>query len=515
MEWSWEEMYKYLYRMNQRVGVASIIQETNTFALHPSTIADFELQGLWLGDDVATKSQGMNIEVAGSLGQLRNHGFEAIPLIRAWAMSGGVLLDTELEKIKTLLEKGLRAAGKLDGLILNLHGALISESDEHTDALLTEFAREIVGSNTPIVVTHDLHANPSRRIIAACNALIGFRTYPHIDQGDTGRRAADLMCQLLTERPGLGTILKKINMIIPAERMGTSDHPLQGIRQLADSLIDDEILDISLFPVQPWIDVDEVGFGITVVHSGNAQRAHECGEIVRRALWEIHKEFELTLISAREAIDEAIKSYRGKMQLLSQSSDAPSGGSAGDDSRLIAALIDYGSDVPSACTLVDVPAVDLAFSHSIGDEVELCLGFSIDPRWGSPLKIKANLVRKGNEPVVLTGPVMTGQTVSLGRWVLLQSKNKVMILVTENATPTFDPAGYEVAGIDLDSCTIVQVRSPLLFKSGFAGRYDQIFSLDYDGATTPNIRALHFEKVPRPMVGLDNFDGDLAEVSSG
>jgi microcystin degradation protein MlrC len=109
---------------------------------------------------------------------------------------------------------------------------------------------------------------------------------------------------------------------------------------------------------------------------------------------------------------------------------------------------------------------------------------------------------------------MTGQVVSIGRWVLLQSANKVQILVSESGTPTFDPAGYEVAGINLDECTIVHIRSPLLYKSGFAGRYDQTFSLNLDGPTTPNLRKLQFYKVSRPMIGLDDFAGDLAEVSS-
>ena len=288
--------------MAKRVGVASIIQETNTFSANRTTMQDFEIQGIWLGAEAEKNSQGMNIEVTGSLEQLRAHGFEAIPLMRAWAMSGGILLDSEFAKMKTLLKDQISTAGKLDGLILNLHGALVNESDDHTDAQITEYAREILGADVPIVVTHDLHGNPSRRIVAASNGLIGFRTYPHIDQGDTGRRAADLMNQLLTNSRTLGTVLKKLNMIIPAETMGTSDQPLLGIRELADTLIDDEILDISLFPVQPWIDVSEVGFGITVVHAGNIERANACAEVIRTALWNIHKEFQATLYSVEDTI---------------------------------------------------------------------------------------------------------------------------------------------------------------------------------------------------------------------
>ena len=123
--------------MAKRVGVASIIQETNTFSANQSTMQDFEIQGIWLGADVVAKSQGLNIEVAGSLERLHRHGLEAIPLVRAWAMSGGVLLDTELAKMKAILKQEISAAGELDGLILNLHGALVSESDDHADAQIS------------------------------------------------------------------------------------------------------------------------------------------------------------------------------------------------------------------------------------------------------------------------------------------------------------------------------------------------------------------------------------------
>ena len=490
--------------MAQRVGVASIIQETNTFAANRTTMRDFEIQGIWIGADTTKKSQGMNIEVAGSLARLTEHGFDSVAVMRAWALAGGIFLDSELAKMKSILKEQLLVAGKLDGIIL----------DDHTDAHLTEFVRDILGPDVPIVVTHDLHGNPSRRIVTAADAVIGFRTYPHIDQGDTGRRAADLMKEILMKNRRLGTVLKKLNMIIPAETMGTSDQPLVEIRRLADSLIDDEILDISLFPVQPWIDVAEVGFGISVVHSGNVVRANECAIKIRDALWHIHKDFQLTLCSVESAISQAIQGYRGKMQLISQSSDAPSGGSTGDDSRLIAALIAHKSDIPSACTVVDAPAVGATYLKEIGDEVSLLLGFTIDPRWGQPVNVNARLKNKGNTPVVLTGPVMTGQVVSVGRWVVLETLNKVQILVTESATTTFDPAGYEFAGIDLATCTIVQVRSPLLFKSGFAGRYGQSFSLNLDGPTTPSVSKLEFHKVPRPMIGLDKFSGDLLEVCS-
>lgn len=196
--------------MTRRVAVASIIQETNTFSPQPSTMDDFISQGLWVGAAAAAHSEGTNTEIAGALARLAQDGVEGVPIVRAWAMSGGVLEEAALRQLRALLVDNLVAAGPVDALVLCLHGALTAAGEFDADAHLAEAARAALPPGAPIVVTHDLHANVTARVVAAADALIGFHTYPHVDQGDTGRRGAELALRLLRDADRrIGTVLAK------------------------------------------------------------------------------------------------------------------------------------------------------------------------------------------------------------------------------------------------------------------------------------------------------------------
>src|SRR5688572_4968816 len=102
-----------------RCGVALIVQESNTFSVATSTLADFEAQGLWLGTDAAERSRGSNTEIAGALAAIEGAGARAVPVLRAWAMSSGPLERDALARLRGILADALRAAGPLDGLVLD------------------------------------------------------------------------------------------------------------------------------------------------------------------------------------------------------------------------------------------------------------------------------------------------------------------------------------------------------------------------------------------------------------
>jgi len=218
----------------KRIGIASLIQETNTFSLLPSTYADFEIQGLWFGEEIFAKTENLNLEISGAISRLKELNLFPIPIMRAWAMSGGVLNAESFNRLREKLLKGLQNAGNLDGVILNLHGALVSDSESQGDAKLVEDVRELVGNDVPIVVTHDLHANVGKRIIAAATAVIGYKTYPHVDQGATGARAAELLAIALDRKGLMKTVLAKVDILIPAEIQPILEYPMSKVRNLAE-----------------------------------------------------------------------------------------------------------------------------------------------------------------------------------------------------------------------------------------------------------------------------------------
>jgi len=235
----------------KRIAVASIIQETNTFSLQPSTYADFESQGVWFGDEIIRQGTGLNLEISGAISRLKELDYEAIPIMRAWAMSGGILEESSFTRLRNELKQGIVSAGPLDGVILNLHGALVSDEEFHCDARFVEDVREIIGPDIPLIVTHDLHANVGTRIVAAATSVIGYKTYPHVDQGDTDARAAELIDISFTEIAEMKTVLKKVNMLIPAEIQPILNYPMNIIGELADRYVAGTIVHRSLLPGPP------------------------------------------------------------------------------------------------------------------------------------------------------------------------------------------------------------------------------------------------------------------------
>ncbi|MDQ7903766.1 M81 family metallopeptidase [Phytohabitans sp. ZYX-F-186] len=486
-----------------RVAVASVIQETNTFAARPSTLDDFTAQGLWVGAEAAERSAGTNTEIAGALAEIAAGGAGAVPVVRAWAMSGGVLDSHAFAYLRGLLFDGLVAAGPLDALVLCLHGALTAEGEPAADAALVEAAWAVLRPGTPLVVTHDLHANVTARLVGQVDALVGFRTYPHVDQGDTGRRGARIALRALGEGPRPGTVLAKRPMLVPAESQAVADPPMALLRRLADDATGGPILDVSLFPVQPWLDVPELGFGVTVTHSGDASAAQAVADAVAAAAWERRGEFAVHPVPVPAAV-ASVRAGTGRGPvLLVQSADSPTAGAAADSATVIAALLERAGRIRSYATVVDAPAVAACHAAGAGGTVETMVGATVDPRWSAPVRVTGTVTRLGADPVTLTGSAMTGQAVGMGRWSTLDTGTGLTVLLTERPAPTFDPAAYRHAGLDPAGADAVLVRSATLYRAGYGGGYSEAILLDLPGASTPRLDYLDFQHAPRPLYPID------------
>ena len=83
------------------------------------------------------------------------------------------------------------------------------------------------------------------------------------------------------------TAISKIPLLIPAEVQIIKSEPMLQVRNLADSYLSDRVLDISLFPVQPWIDVPELGFAVTVTGTLAKPELLKIATEISNKIWEI------------------------------------------------------------------------------------------------------------------------------------------------------------------------------------------------------------------------------------
>lgn len=484
-----------------RVGVASIIQETNTFAPRPCALDDFEAHGLYRGADAFDALVGTNTEFAGAAARVTQRGALCLPLLRAWAMPTGPLTTSTLAALCEILTSELERVGELDALVLSLHGAMATEDCDDADAALLSQARRVLGDQTPIGVCLDLHANVTRDLISRCDVLTGYHTYPHVDMAATGGRVADLLLDRLEGRRRPVTRFAKRPMLLPAETTATTEGPIARLRQGADQATAGDVLDVSLFIVQPWLDVPELGFAAVVTTDDQPTTAQQLAERLADQAWAARAGLTVALIAPQRAL-ELVRASDKRPVLLSESADSPTAGAAGDSPAMIERLLASGPELTAYATVVDAAAVARCHHAGRGATVTTPLGASVDRRFHQPVVVTGEVTRIGDEAVVLRGPVFTGMRVSMGRHAVMRA-GRLHVLVTERPAHTYDPATFSTVGLDPRRADVIVVRSANLFRAGFAAVTDRYHYLDLPGAATPRFDLLAYEKAPRPLYPLE------------
>jgi len=185
-----------------RIAIGGISHETSTFVKTPTTLNDFESGfGMFRGQQVIDRFTNTNICAGGFIDGSKKHGFEIVPLLWTFAYPSGLIVREDYELLKSEFLRRLddeeAARGPVDGVLLDLHGAMVVEGIDDGDGDFIASVRELVGPDRPIVVTHDLHGNHSQYRVDQADAIIGFDTYPHVDMAERGREAADLIVAML------------------------------------------------------------------------------------------------------------------------------------------------------------------------------------------------------------------------------------------------------------------------------------------------------------------------------
>lgn len=483
-----------------RIGIALVQQESNTFAPGRCEWESFTVRR---GVAAAVHTRGTNSEMAGATEAVTGAGHVAVPLLYAWALPAGPLSRRAFSRLRDLLIEQITGA-RLDGLVLALHGAMAAETYPDADAELIGAARSAVGS-IPLGVSLDLHANVTRRMVDAADVMVGYHTDPHVDMREAGRRAAAQIVGILEGSIEPAIALAKRPMIVPAESMNTTSGPLAAVRETADAVQD--VLDISLFPVQPWLDVPELGFGALVTTNGDPHRSADLARHFADDVWRRRDAFRVPrLMPPRDAVLAAVASPVRPF-IIAESADAPTAGAAGDSPVMISALLEHGTGLKAVVPVVDPAGVDRCHVAGVTAEVQLTVGAAIDDRWWNPVHLHATVVGIGAGEYRLQGAGYTGTEVSMGRYAVVASGD-VVILLSERPAWTADPATFRFAGIDLDRADVLVVRSCSDYRPNFPDSADAAVTLDVPGTATPRLEHLEFTRAPRPLWPLDAFPRD-------
>ena len=247
-----------------RIGIAGLLHESNTFAGTQTTRQQFEEAFLHQGADLIPVWNEAHHEIGGFIEGCA--GVEAVPLLAGWATPGGPLTDETYDSLTAELIAQLKAAGPLDGLLLALHGAMVTESHANADGETLARAREAVGPDLPIVVTLDMHGNVSQRMADLADAIVAYRTYPHVDQRQRGLEAAALLQRMVRDEVEAHMAFRKLPLLIHIVQQFTSDGPMAEIFREVDRLnAGPHVLSVSVLPGYIYADVPDMGVSVLVV----------------------------------------------------------------------------------------------------------------------------------------------------------------------------------------------------------------------------------------------------------
>src|SRR6202030_1395366 len=246
-----------------RIAVGGFLHETNTFAPTKATYADFVHGGGWpamaQGADVLKVMRHINVGLAGFVEQGDINGWELVPTISCAASPSAHVTKDAFERVAKVMIDGIKAAGPLDAVYLDLHGAMVSEHLDDGEGEILARLRRVIGNDLPLVASLDLHANVTPQMVEHADALIAYRTYPHVDMADTGRAAAKHLALLLKTKQKFAKAFRQLPFLIPISWQCTSDQPTKGIYRKLAALESDAVPTLSFAPGFPAADFCHCG----------------------------------------------------------------------------------------------------------------------------------------------------------------------------------------------------------------------------------------------------------------
>jgi microcystin degradation protein MlrC len=453
--------------MTRRILVAGFQHETNTFAPTKAGYENF-VRGegfpqLVRGDDVLSLRE-VNIPAGGFLLEAERLGYETVPVIWAGASPSAHVRKETYDRI---VDEILQAAAleEIHGIYLDLHGAMVAEHTDDGEGTLLKRLRTVVGDNMPIVVSLDLHANVTQAMIDNADAMVAYRTYPHIDMADTGKRAAELM----SLRIGSGKLHRfslRLPFLIPINGMCTLLAPAKSLYERLEALESTD-LSLSFSPGFPAADFEECG----PVVWGYGTNEYD----LQSAVTELHKMitdgedyWEVPFLDPDEAVTLAITIANGasKPVVIADTQDNPGAGGDSNTTGMIKALLRNGARSAGVGLLWDPSAVQEAMKAGVGGRIFIALGGQSSVEGDSPLEAEFEVIHLSNGQCRFAGPMMHGMEVDLGPVACLQIEG-VKIAVSSSKSQMLDRVLYRVAGIEPENMSILVNKSSVHFRADF------------------------------------------------
>ncbi len=492
--------------MSKRVLLAGLFHETHTFVPGTTGLDSFEVRR---GEQLlATRGDGSPLGAAVEVAEA--HEWELLPVIDLRATPSAIVADEVLECFWTDFSQAARAhQGKIDGILLILHGAMACESFPDAEGEVLERIANLQLGNIPLFGVLDLHANVSQRMTTHSHALIGYRENPHIDAAETATRSAELLDRCLTDGNCPKTLWQPTPIVWPPTGVGTSDDPMRTLESMARSMEAQHpaIAALNVFAGYSFADTPDTGVSFSAVTFGDEAVAAK--ELQRLADWAIENRALGNKVDTPidEVMPDVLAAEQGPVVIV-EPADNIGGGAPGDETGVLDALLRFGAE-NAAVVINDPAAVKTLHQLEPGAIVTLSIGAHTSDLGSEPLELEVQLVSKSDGKFDLEDrhshlASIRGIHIDMGPAAVVQHRN-VRILLTTHKTPPFDLGQLRSQGIEPEKLSVIGVKAAVAHRRAYEPIQAASFTVDTPGTCSSNLKRFPFKLIRRPVYPLDEI----------
>jgi microcystin degradation protein MlrC len=488
-----------------RIAVGGFLHETNTFAPTKAAYADFVHGGGWpsmtQGADLLKAMRNINVALAGFIEDAAARGWDMVPTIFAAASPCAHVTKDAYERIARVIVDGIANAGAIDAVYLDLHGAMVSEHFDDGEGEVLRRVRQVIGDKLPLVASLDLHANVTPEMVHHADALIAYRTYPHVDMADTGRAAARHLARLLTSGKPLAKAFRQLPFLIPINWQCTNDQPAKGIYERLATLETEAVPALSFCPGFPAADFFHCG--PSVFAYGQTQADAQAAVDRLAALVESHEsDFDGRIYSPDDGVRLAMELSKTarKPVVIADTQDNPGAGGDSDTTGMLRALVRNKATRAAIGVICDPVSAKAAHAAGVGAALRLALGGKSGIEGDAPFEATFLVEQLSGGKFVAPGPYFGGRDMEMGPSAALRIEG-VRVVVSSHKAQLADQAMFRYVGIEPTEQAILVNKSSVHFRADFEPIAEKLLICAAPGAMPADTASLPWKKL-RPGLRL-------------
>lgn len=456
------------------------------------------------GPESIDQLRGTTSEMAGFIQGAEKFGFEMIPTLWAWGLSTAPVEASALEYFIGIVRDAFENGGEIDGILFALHGAMVAEQALDGDGYVLSKFREFAGVDIPIVITLDLHANISDLMIEKANAIIGYDTYPHVDQVERGLEAAEILVRTVrNEIKPVMAISKPAMIVVPNVQLTDCD-PMKQLISLANEIEEKEgVLSVTVAGGFAYSDVPEIGPSVVVVTDNDLPAAEDHARRIADRFEDLKADFTPQLPDVVTSVQKAILS-RSFPVILADVGDNIGAGTPGDSTFILQELLEQKAD-SAVVIIADPGSVDRAIDAGIGQLIDLVIGGKTDKFHGNPVAVRVRVKLISDGVFQNRGHMRDGITEDMGRTAVVDAEG-IKIVLTEKKMPPWNLEQLRSVGITPESEKIIVLKSAVAFRAAYEPIASDIIEVNSPGLSSIDLAQFDFKNIRRPIFPLDDMN---------